>query len=151
MLAHAMHGNADMWCLRTTALGLLLAACSGSVPRPLATSQPASAFRPVPYPPPAAFVELVSEPPDGDAVWVDGSWTFRAKRYIWQRGGWVKPEAGARYATWSLAFRDDGTIWFAPATWLDDQGRAIAAPEIVVPAETPPNELTSEELQSGQK
>jgi hypothetical protein len=119
------------------------------VREPLATEQPKKLYAAVPYPPPAAFVELVPEAPDGDAVWIDGSWTWLGVRYVWRRGGWVKPPPGSRYAQWKIAYRTDGTIWFAPAGWFDERGRKMLDPDVVVPAGTPANELTSEELQSG--
>jgi hypothetical protein len=129
----------------------LIAGCGGSTLRePTGTEQPKGGYAPVPYPPPAAFVELVPEAPDDAAVWVDGSWNWVGARYVWRRGGWVKPPAGSRFAQWRISYRSDGTMWFAPAAWFDANGRKLVDPDIVLPARTPANELTSEELQSGQ-
>jgi len=128
----------------------MIAACGPSVREPPAIGQPRSLYVPVPYPPPAAFVELVPDAPDDNAVWIDGAWAWHGSRYVWRRGGWVKPPAGARYARWKIAYHVDGTIWFAPACWFDSRDRRLPDPEIVVPAGTPPSELTTEELQSGQ-
>jgi hypothetical protein len=131
------------------AAAALIAGCGTSLRAPPLTQQPPKLYAPVPYPPPAAFVELVPEAPDDDVVWIDGSWVWLGVRYVWRRGGWVKPPAGARYAQWKIAYRTDGTIWFASGAWLDADNRKLTDPEMVLPAGTPANELTTEELQSG--
>jgi hypothetical protein len=120
------------------------------VPEPAPIFQHPRAYREVPYPPPAAFVELVPDPPSDRAVWVDGRWTWQGKRYYWKRGGWVAPPAGARYARWRLTYRKDGTILFAESGWYDAQGRKLSDVEVGKPATVPPNEITAEEQQSGQ-
>jgi len=128
----------------------LLAGCGSAVPEPVTTKQPPTIYAPVPYPPPAAFVELVPKAPNKEAVWIDGSWTWHGVRYVWRRGGWVKPPAGGHYAPWKISYRTDGTVWFAPAGWFDQNGRKLSDPDVIVSAGTPANELTSEEMQSGQ-
>ncbi len=128
---------------------LLLASCGSTLPEPAAIRQHPSTYQLVPYPPPAAFVELVPPAPNDEAVWVDGHWSWQGKRYYWKRGGWVNPPGGARYALWRLRFEPDGTIRFAEAGWYDASGRNL--PELAPsrPATTPPNEITAEEQQSG--
>jgi hypothetical protein len=111
---------------------------------------PLSEYQTVPYPPPAAFVELVPPPPRRDAVWVDGHWTYRPTGYVWERGGWVIPPANGYYERWQLEYQRDGTILFAPAGWYDANGQRLDDPEVLLPAGTPPHEVTPEELQSGQ-
>jgi hypothetical protein len=133
-------------------LGALLAAlsvgCGASLPAPDTVRQPVTAFQDVPYPPPAAFVELVPEEREEEAVWLDGSWSWQGTRYVWRRGGWVKPRAGALHAPWQVDFRADGTIWFAPSAWFDARGRELPEAEVIEPAATPPNELSPEELRA---
>ncbi len=128
---------------------LLSAACGGSLPEPAPINQHRRAYQLVPYPPPAAFVELVPEAPNDEAVWVDGHWSWQGKRYYWKRGGWVNPPAAARYARWRLRFERDGTILFAAAGWYDASGNALPELPAVRDASTPPNEITAEEIQSG--
>jgi hypothetical protein len=138
--------------LRVTFIAILAstAGCGGALPEPAQIQQHERAYETVPYPPPAAFVELVPEATSNELVWVDGYWTWQGTRYLWVRGGWVKPPEGARYARWKVSFHSDGTIWMAPSAWYDARGHRMADPDILVPASTPPNELTSEDLQSGQ-
>ena len=45
-------------------------ACSASLPTPDPARQPRSEYLPVPYPPPAAFAEVVPPRPVPDALWV---------------------------------------------------------------------------------
>jgi hypothetical protein len=120
------------------------AACGSSLPAPKSVLQPQDAYQEVPHPPPAAFVELVPRAPSGDAVWIDGNWAWRGKEFVWERGGWVKPPATARYADWQMRYSADGTLLFASCGWFDPKGAKLDAPPIVVPATTPPNEVTSE-------
>ena len=123
---------------------MLCVACSASLPTPPLIMQPRSEFLPVPYPPPAAFAETVPEKPAASAVWVDGYWAWRGKLYVWQRGGWVVPPLGARYAPWRLHYSKDGTLLFAEATWYDAKGHLMESPTMARSAFTPPNELTPE-------
>jgi hypothetical protein len=105
----------------------------------------AADFVEVPYPPPAALAETVPPSPNGDGlVWVDGEWVFRGRSYVWQRGGWVMPSPGARFAPWLFVFTKDGRLLFAPGTWYDARGIKLERPEPAVAASTPPNEFTPE-------
>lgn len=127
----------------------LVAACSSSLPSPERGRHAREAFLPVPYPPPAGLAETIPPPPEqGDAVWIDGEWVFHGRTYVWQRGGWVNPPPGARYAPWRAVYQNGGRLFLAPGTWYDDSGNEIPPPEVAVPAKTPPNEVTSES-QSG--
>jgi hypothetical protein len=121
-----------------------LVACGSSLPAPALIAQPKDAFQEVPHPPPAALVELVASQPSRRAVWIDGNWAWRGKGFVWQRGGWVEPPAGARYAPWQVRYLADGTLLFASCGWFDAHGQPIESPPILVPASTPPNEVTSE-------
>lgn len=125
-------------------LGIVfLVACSSGLPAPDSAKHPARAFIEVPYPPPAALVEVVPDPPEG-CVWVDGHWIWRGSYYVWQRGGWLRPPADARYATWQSVFARDGRLLFAPGAWYDASSRPVAPPKLVAVARTPPNQLTVE-------
>jgi hypothetical protein len=127
--------------------GLLLlssVACGGSVPEPKPIRQPPSEYLPVPYPPPAAFAEVVPPAPIKGALWIDGHWGWRGSTYVWQRGGWVSPPVGARYAHWRVRYTQDGTLMFAEEAWYDAHLRPIPSPKVLRPAYTPPNEITPE-------
>jgi hypothetical protein len=99
----------------------------------------------VPYPPPAALSELVPKaPPDPGAVFIDGGWAWRGRYYVWQRGGWVVPRPGLGFAPWTVRYLPDGRTLFANGHWVDEKGSSTRPPEILVPAVTPPNEVTAE-------
>lgn len=99
----------------------------------------------VPYPPPAALVEVVPEQPDNDdAVWLDGHWVWRGRYYVWQRGGWVIPPENGAYATWQSVLAKDGRIVFAPSAWYGPDRRPLPPPKTLAVARTPPNQYTVE-------
>jgi hypothetical protein len=112
------------------------------VPEP--ARQPRAEYLPVPYPPPAAFAEVVPPKPRAGALWVDGHWAFRGGTFVWQRGGWLLSAPGARFAHWRLRYAQDGTLMFAEEVWYDANLKPIPSPKKLVPAYTPPNELTDE-------
>jgi hypothetical protein len=126
------------------AFALACVACGSSLPEPKHARQPRSEFLPVPYPPPAGFSEVVPPAPNGGALWIDGYWAWRGRAYVWQRGGWVVPPAGARLAPWHVRYLSDGTLMFADEVWYDAQLKPIPSPKALVPAFTPPNVLTPE-------
>ncbi len=98
----------------------------------------------MPYPPPAAFAEVVPPKPNGDALWIDGHWAWRGGQFVWERGGWVAPPAGSRFAHWRIRYAQDGTLLFAEETWYDPNLKPMPSPKKVLEAFTPPNELTPE-------
>jgi hypothetical protein len=99
----------------------------------------------VPYPPPPALSELVPEAPERPGVvFLDGGWTWRGQYYVWQRGGWVQPKPGLRVTPWTLRYTTDGRALFAESRWVNPQGRLVRGPRIIVPAVSPPNEVTAE-------
>jgi len=122
--------------------------CSSTLPAPESALHPATAFVEVPYPPPAALVEVVPQRPaaaKGSAVWVDGNWTWRGSYYVWQRGGWTVPSKGSSYATWQVYLAPDGRLLFATGAWYDAlTHQLLRTPEVVAAARTPPNQYTSE-------
>jgi hypothetical protein len=126
-------------------LCLLLVACSSSLPAPPRAQHPLAAYAEVPYPPPAALAETVPERPDrGDVVWIDGEWRYYGRSFVWRRGGWVVAPQASRFAPWRSWYRRDGRLMLAPGTWYNGRGERQRWVEPIVPAYTPPNEITSE-------
>jgi hypothetical protein len=126
--------------------GIASSACSGSLPTPPVTAHPKRAFEEVPYPPPAALVEVVPDPPKDNehAVWLDGFWIWRGRYYVWQRGGWLVPPENGAYATWQSVLAQDGRIVFAPGIWYGPDQRPQGAPKTILYARSPPNQTTVE-------
>jgi hypothetical protein len=116
------------------------------LPAPALAEHPRTSFVHVPYPPPAALAETVPPPPEREGVvWVDGEWTFRGRSYAWRRGGWfIPPSLNARFAPMREHYTSDGRLFLAPGTWYGSAGEALLLPKPVLPARTPPNNLTPE-------
>ena len=132
--------------VRIAVLNLALAAaCGATLPQPRFTAPPEEAFVSVPYPPPAALSELIPpQPKAAGVVFQDGAWVWRGNYYVWQRGGWVVPPSGAQLAVATLRYLPDGRANFAAPRWVDAKGQRVRPPRILVPASTPPNEVTAE-------
>jgi hypothetical protein len=61
--------------------------------------------------PPRERVEVVSEAPGREYVWVKGHWAWRRNDYEWVPGRWVLPERG--YRAWEPGHWDhDRGGWF---------------------------------------
>jgi hypothetical protein len=119
--------------------------CGGSLNGPVLVEHPRDSYIEVPYPPPAALAETVPDRPEiPNLVWLDGDWTFRGKAYAWRRGGWFIAPAGARYAPSKISYLNDGRLLFAPAAWYDARYQILPRMRAASPAQTPPNEVTSE-------
>jgi hypothetical protein len=115
----------------------LVLGCGSGLPVPRTTNvRSPTDYIEVPYPPPAARVEIVPPRPTPTAVWVDGEWTFRGKRWVWEPGGWVDPPGDAYFAPWIATRRPDGKLSFAPGSWHGPKGEPIPKPPILAPAET---------------
>lgn len=70
----------------------------------------------VPEAPPAPHVEILPPEPEDepDAVWVDGQWLFRARRWEWEPGRWEVPPPGGTYAPAAIVYLPDSRIaWYA--------------------------------------
>lgn len=78
----------------------------------------------VPYPPPAARPEELTDPPSETAVWVDGSYSWVGARYQWEEGGWFEPTPGNYYAPPLLVRRRNGDLFYYPGHWHLDSGPA---------------------------
>ncbi|MFT3776182.1 MAG: hypothetical protein QM820_63370 [Minicystis sp.] len=107
-------------------LALLCAACSGSLPRPPSGPVPKDAFTDeVPYPPPAARVEVITKRTNERAVWVDGQWEWDGETWKWLSGRWMLPPPGAYFTPWTAVRRPDGRLFFARATWRSRDGKPL--------------------------
>lgn len=95
----------------------VLAGCPPLLPTPETTHHRGDTFVRVPYPPPAAQVELVPPQPSEDAVWVDGFYRWTGRDYIWTPGDWVVPEAGLKYAPPMAVRLDDGSLVYYEGKW----------------------------------
>jgi hypothetical protein len=127
------------------ALVPLLGACGSSLPAPALGEHPLSTYVEVPYPPPAALAETVPDKPDrAGVIWVDGEWVYHGDGFVWRRGGWFVPPAGSQFAAWRTFYRSDGRLMMARGTWYDEKHERLRPPKPVTPAETPPNQVTSE-------
>ena len=106
--------------ISSIALYVLLStpSCSKSLPVPTTGSHAGDEPTVVPYPPPPARVEVVPPPPPAlkGAVWIDGEWQWKGRRWVWQRGQWEVPYPGAYYAPSATVRLSDGTLaWFGGA------------------------------------
>lgn len=134
-----------MRAIRLLFVTAAVTSCGGSLPLPRRAATPQDAYFEVPYPPPPALSELVPKPPKGkNVVFQDGGWTWRGRYYVWQRGGWVAPDADARFCPWSFHYEPDGRGLFSQGRWVDTNGHYLRPPAILVPSVTPPNEVTAE-------
>jgi hypothetical protein len=116
----------------------LLARCGRSLPQPRMGPHPVGAtdYVEVPYPPPPARVEIVPPMPAPTAVWVDGEWAYRGKRWVWESGGWVQPPENGYFAPWFTKRLATGKLYFAPGRWHGPGGEPLPKPPILAPAET---------------
>jgi hypothetical protein len=139
-----MHHGQHWRCAAIFAVG-----CGGALPAPAATEHPLGAYIEVPYPPPAALAETVPDrPKTPGVVWIDGEWAYHGESFVWRRGGWVVPPPASRFAAWRTWYRRDGRLMMAGGTWYDSKHERLRPPVLLVPAYTPPNQVTSE-LQTG--
>src|ERR1700690_4247388 len=124
-LVTTLHGWSTL-CVAT--LGLIVGACGSSLPGPPLVFHPPNAYAEVPYPPPAAMVEVVPPSPSSALVWVDGYWMWQGQYYAWMRGGWVFVPTGGSYANWQSFYTSDGRLMFAPSAWYSADGKRIRPP-----------------------
>jgi hypothetical protein len=123
-------------------LGLIAAAlalaCASSLPAPETRAHPLDATNriEVPYPPPAARVEIVPPKPREGAVWVDGEWSWQGKQWTWELGGWVMPPAKAYFSPWIALRLADGKLVFWPGAWHKEDGQILPKPVPLAPAHT---------------
>jgi hypothetical protein len=73
---------------------------------------------------------MIPERPSETAVWIDGEWRWRRRRWFWVYGRWVEPpEQGARFARAALRFDQTGQLFFAPGAWRTSDGKTLSYPE----------------------
>lgn len=104
------------------------AGCSATAPAPPLAAKAGGDFVRVPYPPPPARPEQITDQPRPDTVWLDGEWRWQGTRWAWVYGRWVAPEPGARYAPWRTRRRPSGQLEHAPSHWVDAEGHPIPSP-----------------------
>jgi hypothetical protein len=127
-------GDARGRALSLLAATIFVVACGTRLPTPVLGPHPAgsTSYVEVPYPPPAARVEIVPpRPKELDAVWVDGEWTWQGKRWVWQPGGWVSPPAGAYFAPWLVYRLGSGRLLFAEGAWHAAKGEKLPDPVVL--------------------
>ena len=112
-----------------------VAACGSSLPGPETQPHPeATRYLEVPYPPPAARVEIVPPAPQVSAVWIDGEWSWQGKQWVWEGGGWVIPPRDAFFAPWFIHRQANGRLFFTGGAWHARNGRPLPKPPIVTAA-----------------
>ncbi len=109
-------------------IGVLVYSCGPRLPQPPYAPQPTSALVEAPYPPPPARAEIVPAQPTRRAVWIDGEWVLRGRKWAWQPGRWVIPPKGAKYSAWTTVRGEDGALYVAPGAWRNEAGKEIPAP-----------------------
>lgn len=140
---HDRFHRSNRWLLAVTACAWL-PQCGADFPEPRMARHANGDWVEVPYLPPAALVEVTGAPPSDRCVWYDGHWVWRGDKYVWKRGGWALVDSDLAYAPWKTRVLDDGRLMFAEGTWYDAAGKQVPAPKVLKPAQTPPNEATSE-------
>ena len=93
----------------------------------------------IPYPPPAARVDVVPRPPASmkHAVWLDGQWMWHGRRWIWEGGQWIDLAPEQFYARPTVQWLADGRlVWFAGSLRRKEDAnmapKAASAPSAVV-------------------
>ena len=116
----------------------LVASCTAKLPHPAYVAQPTTALVEVDLAPPPARVELIPAQPRADAVkgavWLDGEWSWRGRKWAWRSGRWVVPPPGAAYSPWTTVRGTKGEFFYAPGTWRDAKGIAVADPVAITTA-----------------
>jgi len=104
---------------RLIALSLLVLAGCGASKLPLPEIGPHVREAPVvvPYPPPAARVEIVPEKPGKRAVWIDGEWLWERRRWVWKAGRWELPPEDSYWAPPVTIRQADGTLAYFAGGW----------------------------------
>jgi hypothetical protein len=109
-----------------------MVSCANGVRSPPYTYHASSELVEIPYSPPPARVEVIPHVSSKHAVWIDGEWSYEGTRWRWQRGHYVVPEPGARYAPWQVVRGSDGSLYFCKGIWRDQAGHYLSAPRSVL-------------------
>jgi hypothetical protein len=118
-----------------------LAGCSHHFAEPAFVGQPPSALVEVTEPPPPGRVEFIPQRPTRTAVWVDGEWSWRRRKWAWLAGRWVEAPPGAKYSLWAFVRGPDGRLWVAAGAWRDAKGAVLEAPQPLVSARVTSSEV----------
>jgi hypothetical protein len=130
----ALHGGGcRAWsrvvlALQCCALPATLVACRTEAARLVRRPPELLRFSLVRRPPPVVPVDVQPAAPGADAVWVPGSWTWRADGWIWHAGAWVIPPPGASWSPWAWSYQADGRVRFWEARWFGPDGQPISGP-----------------------
>jgi hypothetical protein len=112
-------------------------ACGSSLPEPNLGQppEPTINYVEIPYPPPAAQVEIVPPLPRKGAVWIDGEWRWEGRRWTWEPGGWVTPPTGSYFAPWHTKRLDNGKLFISQSGWRTATNQPLPKPPVLVPAQ----------------
>ena len=108
----------------------------------------------VPYPPPAARVDVVPNSPIvmKHAVWIDGQWMWHGRRWIWEAGQWIDLAPNQFYARPTMGWLSDGRlVWFAGSLRRKEEASVAPAAPTGQPsasAATAPSNATGATLQN---
>lgn len=91
-------------------LAFALVACGPRLPTPVEGSHQTDLPERVPYPPPRPRVEVVPPQPSEDALWVDGTWRYNGRTYVWSGGRWQRPPG--EHAPMTTVRRQNGELLF---------------------------------------
>jgi len=74
--------------------------CSSALPRPKTADHPNTETRIIVASKPTepVQVDLVGTRPSATAVWIDGQWEWRGRRWVWIAGNWQEPPSNSYYA-----------------------------------------------------
>lgn len=106
------------------ALTAVLAGCGAPLRKPEVGPHTNEAPLLVPFLPPPVQSEIVAPATEARAVWIDGWWTWRGRRWEWLPGKWEAPRPAAYWAPATIVFLADGRIAFFPGHWHDVGGVA---------------------------
>lgn len=107
-------------CTVVLALSLLSSGCGSAIASPKLGPHYREEPLIVPYPPPPARVETIPRMPremKQKAVWIDGEWQWKGRRWIWQEGRWELPYPDGYFAPATTLRISDGTLYYYQGEW----------------------------------
>lgn len=107
--------------MRKTILAVVAAAALGSTALPAAAHGQAGFYLNVA--PPPVYYEAVPAPRAG-FIWVPGYWDWRATRYHWVGGHWLRHRPGYVYEPVRWHHRD-GRYYYGRSGWRDSDGDGV--------------------------
>ena len=79
-----------MWIFASVAV-LVLVGCFGSPHRTVYVAEPQVKYVIVREAPPPIIREVRPSPPSRGHIWIDGSWHWDGRKYVWNAGRWTRP------------------------------------------------------------